>query len=95
MDKSRDLELSSEPKRKELENENRISKEFISTCTLHGLHYIFDKRQKYQRVIWLLVMLLMLGLFLWQASTLFTSYLQYKVISRMEIAYNRRLSSLL
>ena len=47
MDKSRDLELSSEPKRKELENENRISKEFISTCTLHGLHYIFNKRHYY------------------------------------------------
>lgn len=90
MDKSKDLELSSEPKRKELENENRISKEFISTCTLHGLHYIFDKRRTYQRILWLLFMLLMLGLFLWQASTLFTSYLQYKVISRMEIAYNRR-----
>lgn len=90
MDKSGDLELSTEPKDKELENENRISKEFISTCTLHGLHYIFDKRRTYQRILWLLVMLLMLGLFLWQASMLLASYLQYKVISRMEIAYNRR-----
>ena len=71
---------------KDKETMNKTNwEEFLSTSTIHGLHFIFEKRSKIQRLIWLLLLLLMFGLFIWQMSTLVVAFLQYRVASRIKL----------
>ncbi len=58
--------------------------QFIEQSTLHGLHYIFEKRPAIQRFIWLVLQGLMCALFLWQTLTLVLDYLEYNVTSTIE-----------
>lgn len=64
---------------------NYIWKDFVSNATLHGLHYLFEKRPTRQRIIWFLLLLCMFGLFLWQMSILVVAYFEYKVTSRVKL----------
>ena len=66
-----------------------IWKDFASKSTLHGLHFLFGKRPTLQRTIWLLLLLVMSGLFVWQTSILIISFFEYKVSSRIKIISER------
>ena len=55
--------------------------EFTQHSTLHGLHYVFEKRPAPQRLFWLILQSIMLALFFWQTSTLALYYLTYSVTS--------------
>ena len=61
-----------------------IWNEFIQQSTLHGLHYLFEKRPAIQRFFWLILQGLMSVLFLWQTLTLALDYLEYNVTSTIE-----------
>ena len=58
--------------------------QFVAQSTLHGLHYIFEKRPAPQRCIWLILQATMFALFLWQTLTLTLDYLEYNVTSTTE-----------
>lgn len=62
-----------------------IWNKFVEQSTLHGLHYVFEKRPILQRFIWFLLQGLMIALFLWQTLTLALDYLQYNVTSTIEL----------
>ena len=58
--------------------------QFTQQSTLHGLHYVFEKRPTPQRFIWLLLQSVMLSLFFWQTSALALHYLSYSVTSTIQ-----------
>ena len=58
--------------------------QFVAQSTLHGLHYIFEKRPAPQRCIWLILQTTMFALFFWQTLTLTLDYLEYNVTSTTE-----------
>ena len=62
----------------------KIWDDFTQQSTLHGLHYVFEKRPAPQRFIWLILQSIMLALFFWQTSTLALHYLTYSVTSTIQ-----------
>ena len=58
--------------------------QFVAQSTLHGLHYVFEKRPATQRYIWLILQACMIALFSWQTLTLALDYLEYNVTSTIE-----------
>ncbi|CAB4018713.1 acid-sensing ion channel 1-like [Paramuricea clavata] len=71
------------------EKKKSIWDKFIEQSTLHGLHYLFEKRPAPQRIIWLILQGLMCALFLWQTLTLALDYLEYNVTSTIEFVTER------
>ena len=71
------------------EKKKSIWDNFIEQSTLHGLHYLFEKRPAPQRFVWLILQGLMCALFLWQTLTLALDYLEYNVTSTIEFVTER------
>ena len=65
-------------------------KDFVSSFTLHGFHFIFEKRSLIQRFLWFLFLLLMSVLFVWQMSMLVLSYFEYKITSSVKYVSERQ-----
>lgn len=66
--------------------------QFVGQSTLHGLHYLFEKRPLPQRLVWLILHAFMCSLFLWQTLTLALDYLDYNVSSTIEFVTERESS---
>lgn len=81
---------NSQPTRKKERYANYILYDFISHSTLHGFHYIFESRPTIQRILWLILLACMFGLFTWQTSTLVSKYFEYRVTSRVQIINDRQ-----
>ncbi|XP_028407183.1 acid-sensing ion channel 4-A-like isoform X2 [Dendronephthya gigantea] len=66
--------------------------QFVAQSTLHGLHYVFEKRPVPQRLFWLILNALMFSLFLWQTLNLALAFLDYNVSSTIEFVTERESS---
>ncbi|XP_046846681.1 acid-sensing ion channel 4-A-like [Xenia sp. Carnegie-2017] len=75
--------LSVKEKRKNIAR--HLWEDFLGNSTLHGLHYIFEKRPGLQRFIWLILQACMLSLLIWQTSTIALKYLEFDVTSSIEL----------
>lgn len=75
--------LSVKEKRKHIAR--HLWEDFLGNSTLHGLHYIFEKRPGLQRFIWLILQACMLSLLIWQTSTIALKYLEFDVTSSIEL----------
>ncbi|XP_046846673.1 acid-sensing ion channel 1-like isoform X2 [Xenia sp. Carnegie-2017] len=75
--------LSVKEKRKHLGR--YLWEDFVGNSTLHGLHYVFQKRPGLQRFIWLILHGFMFSLFIWQTSTIAQKYLEFDVTSSIEL----------
>lgn len=63
--------------------------QFIAQSTLHGLHYVFERRPVPQRFVWLVLQGFTFGLFMWQTLTLVLEYSDFNVSSTIELVTER------
>lgn len=95
MDNTENSELTphfkiNQPSQKKRENTIHVWNDFVSNFTLHGFHFVGEKRPTLQRLVWLFLLLLMFGLFTWQTSTLVSEYFAYKVSSRIQLISEKK-----
>ena len=61
---------------------------FIGSCTLHGLHYFFERdRSRLQRLLWLIFILSGVGWFGYQSSLLFIKYYSFPIQTKAMLVY--------
>ena len=84
------VRYQSSPKRKRHVAIGYIWKDYISNTTMHGLHFIFEKRPVIQRFLWFLLLMLMFVVFVWQMLTSVLNYFEYKVTSSVKLISERQ-----
>ena len=63
---------------------------FVGTCTLHGLHYVFQQnRCRFRRVLWFLLILSQILWFCFQTNLLLKKYFSYPVQTKVKLVYER------
>ena len=61
---------------------------FVGTCTLHGLHYVFERnRCRLKRTLWLLCIVVGIGWFCFQAHLLLIKYFSHPVQTKVMLVY--------
>lgn len=68
-----------------------VTNYYISHCTLHGFHYVFDTKSILRKVIWLSVLAAASGFFFKEVKTSLYQYYQFPFTTMSTIEYPRQL----
>jgi hypothetical protein len=68
-----------------------LARYYISHCTLHGFHYVFETRSIVRKILWLSILAVAGGFFFKEVKTSLSQYYQYPFSTMSTIEYPRKM----